>query len=182
LDTETSHWSFIHALLIFTPLTRRSPCEVHGGNVGNIVPGKVWLQGTCRFFDPALSDHCARLIIIEEITHGIATAHGVLSKLEYKTGYPPAINTFEAVTNVLEAAASALGGDNVIDDFMPSLGCEDFAFMVRAATGCYAWAGTGEVGPGQGLHGDRYVFNDGIVPTVLRYWVCLVERVLSASQ
>ena len=50
--------------------------------------------------------------------------------------------------------------------------------MVRAAAGCYAWIGVGEVGPGEGLHGDRYVFNDEIVPTVLRYFTNLVEQAL----
>jgi hippurate hydrolase len=63
-------------------------------------------------------------------------------------------------------------------EFKPSLGCEDFAFMIRAASGCYAWIGAGEVGPGAGLHGDRYVFNDGIVPHVLRYWTNLVASAL----
>jgi amidohydrolase len=36
--------------------------QIHGGNVGNIVPGRVWLQGTCRFFEPGYSDHCEKLI------------------------------------------------------------------------------------------------------------------------
>jgi amidohydrolase len=156
--------------------------RVHGGNVGNIVPGKVWLQGTCRFFDPALSDHCARLI--EEISHGIASAHGVLSKLEYKTGYPPVINTFEAVTNVLEHVRDSRPLPRPSAATTSSM-ISCLAWVAKTSLswfGCYAWVGTGEVGPGQGLHGDRYVFNDGIVPTVLRYWVCLVERVLSASQ
>ncbi|MBN8941986.1 MAG: amidohydrolase [Rhizobiales bacterium] len=150
--------------------------QVHGGNVGNIVPGEVWLQGTCRFFDPALSDTCERLI--GEIAAGIAAAHGVASKLDYKRGYPPLINTPEAVAVAAAAAASAVGRDQVSTEFSPSLGCEDFAYMVRAAGGSYAWIGAGAVGPGEGLHGNRYVFNDAIVPIVLRYWVDLVEQAL----
>ena len=50
--------------------------------------------------------------------------------------------------------------------------------MIRAASGCYAWISAGDVGPGEGLHGDRYVFNDAIVPIVLRYWTSLVEKAL----
>jgi hippurate hydrolase len=152
--------------------------QIHGGNVGNIVPGKVWLQGTCRFFDPALSDHCEKLI--GEIAHGIACAHGLTSRLHYKKGYPPVINTAEATAQAIEAARSAVGPERVDTEFSPSLGCEDFAFMIRSAGGCYAWIGAGDVGPGEGLHGDRYVFNDEIVPTVLRYYLHLVERTLPA--
>ncbi|MCV9937049.1 amidohydrolase [Boseaceae bacterium BT-24-1] len=150
--------------------------QVHGGNVGNIVPKEIWLQGTCRFFDPALSDLCERLL--GEIAQGVAASHGVTSALDYKRGYPPVINTVEAAALVARAAAAAVGPENVMAEFKPSLGCEDFAFMIRAASGCYAWIGAGEVGLGEGLHGDRYVFNDGIVPHVLRYWQNLVASAL----
>jgi hippurate hydrolase len=153
--------------------------QIHGGNVGNIVPGKVWLQGTCRFFEPALSDHCERLI--REIADGIAAAHSLSAKLTYRKGYPPLVNTSSATEQAVEAAAAVVGREQVATVFNPSLGCEDFAYMVREAGGCYAWIGAGAVGPGEGLHGDRYVFNDAIVPTVLRYFVTLVEQTLVAG-
>jgi hippurate hydrolase len=153
--------------------------QIHGGNVGNIVPAKVWLQGTCRFFEPRYSDHCEKLV--GEIAEGIATAHSLKATLHYKKGYPPVINTADATARAVEAAASAVGRENVSTEFSPSLGCEDFAFMIREAGGCYAWIGAGEVGSGEGLHGDRYVFNDEIVPTVMRYYVNLVEQTLPAK-
>jgi len=153
--------------------------QVHGGNVGNIVPKEVWLQGTCRFFDPVLSDHCEKLI--GDIAQGIAAAHGVTTKFDYVRGYPPVINTAEAAGHAAKAAAAAIGKERVLTEFNPSLGCEDFAFMIRAASGCYAWIGAGEVGPGEGLHGDCYVFNDKIVPVGLRYWLSLVEQVVPAA-
>lgn len=150
--------------------------QIHGGNVGNIVPKEVWLQGTCRFFDPDLSARCEALL--GEIAQGVAAAHAVTAALDYRRGYPPVINTAEAAALATRAAAAAVGPENVSTEFKPSLGCEDFAFMIRAASGCYAWIGAGEVGPGEGLHGDRYVFNDGIVPHVLRYWTSLVASAL----
>ncbi|MER8502422.1 MULTISPECIES: amidohydrolase [unclassified Mesorhizobium] len=153
--------------------------QIHGGNVGNIVPGKVWLQGTCRFFEPGLSDHCEMLI--GEIAQGIAAAYSLNARLDYRKGHPPLINTADATTRAVEAAASVVGRENVLTEFSPSLGCEDFAFMIRDAGGCYAWIGAGEVGPGEGLHGDRYVFNDEIVPTVMRYYLNLVEQTLARA-
>lgn len=153
--------------------------QVHGGNVGNIVPRKVWLQGTCRFFDPPLSGHCER--VIGEVVRGVAAAHGVAGRLDYQPGYPPLVNTPEATAQAIAAATVAVGGARVLSDFSPSLGCEDFTYMVRAAGGTYAWIRAGDVGPGEGLHGDRYVFNDAIVPIGLRYWINLVEQVLPAT-
>jgi len=150
--------------------------QIHGGNVGNIVPKEVWIQGTCRFFDPALSHVCERLL--GEIAAGIAAAHRVAAAVDYRRGYPPVVNTPEAVALAVTAAEAAVGAENVMTAFAPSLGCEDFAFMIGAAGGCYAWIGAGEVGPGAGLHGDRFDFNEAIIPVVLRYWTSLVERAL----
>ncbi len=131
-----------------TPLVV-SITQIHGGNVGNVVPGEVWLQGTCRFFDPSLSQLCERLI--GEIAGGIAAAHGVVGGLDYKRGYPPVINTAEAVACAVKAAKSVVGHAQVRTEFAPSMGCEDFAYMIQAASGAYAWIGAGEAGPGQGL-------------------------------
>jgi amidohydrolase len=153
--------------------------QIHGGNVGNVVPGKVWLQGTCRFFDPGLSAQLERRI--GAIATGIASAHGVTASLDYRVGYPPLFNTQSAATHAVEAAAATVGRDKVVTDINPSLGCEDFAYMVRAAGGAYVWVGTGPAKAGEGLHGDCYVFNDAIVPIVLRYWVNLVEQSLAVA-
>ncbi len=161
-----------------TPLVV-SITQIHGGNVGNVVPGEVWLQGTCRFFAPTLSAVCERLL--GNIAQGIAAAHGVATQLDYRRGYPPVINSAAAVACAVEAAASVVGRDRVRTEFSPSMGCEDFAYMARAAAGAYAWIGAGQAGPGEGLHGDRYDFNDGIVPLVLAYWVNLVAQVLPVA-
>ena len=161
-----------------TPLVV-SITQIHGGNVGNVVPGEVWLQGTARFFDPTLSDRCEHLI--GDIAGGIAAAHGVAGKLDYQRGYPPVVNTAAAVARAVDAAVSVVGRDHVRTEFSPSLGCEDFAYMIRAAGGAYTWIGAGEAGPGEGLHGDRYDFNDAIVPIALEYWVNLVTQVLPAE-
>ena len=161
-----------------TPLVV-SITQIHGGNVGNVVPGEVWLQGTCRFFEPTLSELCERLI--GDIANGIAATHGVAAKLDYQRGYPPVINTADAAACAAQAAASVVGRDQVRTEFAPSMGCEDFSYMIRAATGAYTWIGAGEAGPGEGLHGDRYDFNDAIVPLVLEYWVNLVTQVLPAT-
>lgn len=161
-----------------TPLVV-SITQIHGGNVGNVVPGEVWLQGTCRFFEPTLSERCEHLI--GDITKGVAAAHGVATQLDYKRGYPPVINTTEAAACAIEAAVSVVGRDQVRTEFNPSMGCEDFAYMIRNAGGAYTWIGAGETGPGEGLHGDRYDFNDAIVPIVLEYWVNLVSQVLPAG-
>jgi hippurate hydrolase len=161
-----------------TPLVV-SISQIHGGNVGNVIPGEVWLQGTCRFLEPGLSGVLESRI--GDIARGIAAAHGVTAQLEYRIGYPPLINTEAAVARAVAAASTVVGPEKVVTAFNPSLGCEDFAYMAREVGGAYAWIGAGPAGPGEGLHGDRYIFNDAIVPIGLRYWVALVEQTLAAT-
>ena len=158
-----------------TPLVV-SVTQLRAGSVNNIVPGEVWLQGTCRFFEPSLSDHCEKLIA--RIAIGIATAHGVEATLDYRKGYPPVVNSAEGAESALRAARETVGRDKAVTAFPPSMGCEDFAFMVRRAGGAYAWIGAGPAGPREGLHGDRYDFNDEIVPIALAYWVNLAQQTL----
>ncbi len=156
-----------------TPLVI-SLTQVHGGNVGNIVPADVRLQGTCRFLDPMLSDLCE--LRIGEIARGIASAHRLAVELDYVRGYPPVINTAAPVAHAAAAAASAVGPDNVVTKFPASLGCEDFAYMVRAVGGAYAWIGAGAAAAAQGLHGDRYDFNDNIVPIARSHYYRSTSR------
>ncbi len=153
-----------------------SVTQIRAGSVNNIVPGEVWLQGTCRFFEATLSDHCERMIA--KIAEGIASAHGVEARLDYRKGYPPVVNSEAAAAAAVAAALSTVGPGKLLSDFKPSMGCEDFAFMIGQASGAYAWIGAGPAGPREGLHGDRYDFNDEIVPVALRYWVNLVQQVL----
>lgn len=153
--------------------------EVHGGHVGNVVPAEVRLKGTCRFFDPGLSGHCEARI--GAVAAGIATAHGLDAVLDYRRGYPAVINAPNAAAVARTAAAAAVGAGLVMGDVAPSLGCEDFAYMLRAVGGAYAWIGAGDVGPDEGLHGSRYAFNDAIVPVGIRYWTSLVTQMLPRS-
>jgi amidohydrolase len=154
-----------------------SVTQIRAGTVNNIVPGEVWMQGTCRFFAPELSDRCAALV--RETAEGIARAHGVAAALDYRKGYPPVVNSAAGAAVAAAAAERAVGADKMHRDFTPSMGCEDFAFLVGTAGGAYAWIGAGAIGSRRGLHGDLYDFNDDIVPVALRYWVSLVETALA---
>ncbi|MDP3527170.1 MAG: amidohydrolase [Hoeflea sp.] len=155
--------------------------QMHGGRINNIVPSQMELQGTARFFDPALSDHVeARL---RQIAGGIAMAHGVAVDLDYRKGYPAVVNTVTGAETARRAARSFLDEGLVLTDEPPSLGCEDFSYLLNAVgNGAYLWLGAGDVGPRAGLHGDAYVFNDALFPIGLRMWVSLAETALPRNR
>ncbi len=152
--------------------------QLRGGRFNNFVPTEVVIEGTCRFFDASLGAHCREEI--ERVAKGVAIAHGLDLSLDYRPGYPPVVNTKAGVAAAAAAVKEALGAERLARDFAPSMGCDDFAFMLGAVPeGAYAWIGAGEVAAGEGLHGDRYVFNDeAVLPAGIRYWIALARTTL----
>ena len=151
-----------------------SVTQVHGGDAFNVIPEEVVLRGTTRSFKPEVQD------LIESnmrrIAEGIASSMGASLRWRYERRYPPTVNSPAETEIAAGAAAEIVGAQNLVRDFTPSMGSEDFAFMLLAKPGCYVLIGNGE--KSSGLHNPHYDFNDEILPLGASYWSRLVERVL----
>jgi len=155
--------------------------QIHGGTINNIVPSSVRVEGTCRFFRKDCSDHVEAQL--RRIADAVRIGHGVDFELDYRRGYPAVINPPGGAAIARRAALQCGPADRVLDEVPASMGCEDFAYLLNAVgEGCYVWLGAGPVGPGAGLHGDRYVFNDGLVETGLRFWTELAAAALPIGE
>src|SRR5208282_3185860 len=108
---------------------------------------------------------------IRRIADGVCAALGASAALRYERRYPPTINSAAETARAGEAAAKVVGAENVIHDPVPSMGSEDFAFMLEARPGSYVWLGNGPQAGGCGLHNPHYDFNDAILPLGASYWV-----------
>ena len=110
---------------------------------------------------------------------GIDAAYGTSGSVRYERRYPPTINAARETGIATAAIAKVVGRENVLTDLQPTMGAEDFAFMLQAKPGCYVWIGNG---PGEGgcmLHNPRYDFNDDILPIGASYWATLTEHILA---
>lgn len=149
---------------------------VEGGNLpaSNVVPDKVILTGTVRTYDKAVQDLIeARL---GEMVAGVCAAHRAQGELRYERGYPPVVNTAAEVEFARSVAAEVWGEENADANYTPSMGGEDFSYMLLERPGCYSVIGQGPVGqPIVPLHNSRYDFCDAIIPNGVRYFSRLVE-------
>jgi hippurate hydrolase len=93
--------------------------------------------------------------------------------------YPPVMNSVANTVLAAEAASAVVGEDNVDTNSQPSLGSEDFAFMLERKPGCYLFIGNGSGKGGCVIHNPAYDFNDEILTLGATYWVRLVERFLA---
>jgi len=156
-----------------------SVTQIHAGDTWNVIPDEVLLRGTARAFRPEVQD--AIEPAIRRIAEGVCAAHGAAMALRYERRYPPTVNS-EAETEIAAAAAAEVTGADKVDRApVPSMGSEDFAFMLQAKPGAYIWIGNGDGDGAAGcaLHNPHYDFNDDILPLGASYWVRLVETVLA---
>ncbi|MDZ4154190.1 M20/M25/M40 family metallo-hydrolase, partial [Methylicorpusculum sp.] len=93
-------------------------------------------------------------------------------------GYPVTVNTPDATEFALKAALAVVEAAQIDREPTPSMGSEDFAFMLKERPGCYIWIGNGPSAHGCMLHNPHYDFNDALLPIGVAYWVKLVETVL----
>ena len=112
-------------------------------------------------------------------------AFGATCTFEFERNYPPTINHPAEANFAREVMADIVGADNVMPQ-EPTMGAEDFSYMLQAKPGAYCFIGNGdgvhrEIGHGEGpctLHNPNYDFNDALIPLGATYWVKLVEASL----
>jgi amidohydrolase len=155
-----------------------SVTQFHAGDTWNVIPQEVVLRGTVRTLNPQVQERMEPAL--KRICEGVALAGGVEMTLAYHYGYPVTVNS-EAETRFSRMVAGAVvGPENVRTDLSPSMGGEDFAFMLKERPGCYVWVGNGPAEGGCMLHNPRYDFNDDAIPVGVSYWAELVEQALPA--
>ena len=156
-----------------------SVTQIHGGEAFNIIPDDAVLRGTIRTFKPEVQTLVEQAI--ERLCSGIANAFGARIDTHFDLRYPPTVNSTAETALCRQTAEVLLGEDKVRKDELPSMGAEDFAFMLREKPGCYVWLGNGPGTGGCSLHNPHYDFNDDVLIYGISYWVRLVETALATT-
>ena len=156
--------------------------QIHAGSAYNVIPNEAVLRGTVRTFTLETLDLIERRM--REIAQHTATAMDCEAEFAFERLYPPTINHEKEAAFCARVMESIVGPERVQERVQPSMGAEDFAFMLLEVPGCYVWIGNGSgdhrlAGHGLGpcnLHNGSYDFNDALLPLGATYWVRLVEE------
>jgi len=151
------------------------------GFVSNVIPNDMNLTGSLRYFSTNVGNEVKAKI--KKIVEGISHSMGATATFSSTPNYPATVNTPKHAEICAKAAAEVVGSSNVLRNEKPSMGSEDFSFLLNASEGAYIWIGNGlvpEDGPEGGcmLHNTEYDFNDEILPLGSSYWVQLVQGIL----
>ena len=152
-----------------------SVCSMETSQTGvfNVIPDFVKLIGTVRSFRPEIRDLAEARI--REIVAGIARAMGGSAEIEYKRGYPSTVNTEREAIFAAKVGERIFGKNNVFTDAEPTMGGEDFSYMLLARPGAYVFLGQGGGPNNCFLHNPGYDFNDEVIPLGAGYLAALVE-------
>jgi metal-dependent amidase/aminoacylase/carboxypeptidase family protein len=152
-----------------------SLCAMQAGDTWafSVIPREARLVGTVRTFRREVQD------MVEErlarLVDSVAVAFGATASLHYQRTYPATINSPEHAQFAADVAADLVGDDRVTRELPPSMGAEDFSFMLQVKPGAYLRLGQGG---GAFLHNTRYDFNDEVLPLGAALLAGLVERSL----
>jgi hippurate hydrolase len=161
--------------------------QIHAGSATNVIPDEATLIGTVRTFKLDVLDQ------IEQRMRAIAdhTAQAFEAQVEFHfhRNYPPLINHPQETAFAADVMRSIVGAERVNTQVEPTMGAEDFAYMLQQKPGCYVFIGNGDgdhrsAGHGLGpcnLHNPSYDFNDELLPIGATYWVRLAETYLGKT-
>jgi hippurate hydrolase len=152
-----------------------SLCAMQAGDLGamSVVPGKATLVGTVRTFSSRVQEQVERRLA--ELCSAVAAAFGATARVAYERIYPATINTAPEAQFAGDVAQSLVGGHNVERNMEPSMGAEDFSFMLQKKKGAYLRIGQ-DTQSDVFLHNSRYDFNDDILPLGAALHAGLIEQ------
>ena len=159
-----------------------SICSMATSQVGvfNVIPDHVKLVGTVRSFEPETRELAERRL--REIATKTAEAFGATAEVIYARGYPATVNSAREADFAAQVGKRLFGADNVITEHEPTMGGEDFSYMLQERPGAYVFLGQGgaQAGNMSGcmLHNPNYDFNDAVIPLGAGYLAALVEEAL----
>ena len=161
-----------------------SVTTIHAGETNNVIPDNCELSGTVRTFSIEVLDMIEAKM--RQIAEHICAAHDATCDFRFERYYPPTINTEAEAHFARDVMAGIVGPENVLNQ-EAAMTSEDFAFMLQAKPGAYAFIGNGDgahrdVHHGEGpctLHNASYDFNDDLIPLGATCWVQIAEQFLN---
>jgi hippurate hydrolase len=153
--------------------------KINGGTAYNVIDDSVKLGGTIRTFKPETRSFFEKKL--HEISSGIAKANGAEAEVDFHltNKYPPTINS-KKESMFAGNVAKKIFGDSMVDtDINPSMGGEDFSYLLEKKPGAYLYIGQGDDNHKAHLHTTKYDFNDNLLPIGVTYWVELVKEYFS---
>ena len=149
---------------------------INGGHIHNVIPETVTMMGTARWFAPAVGDTLETRV--RSLATSIAEGFGARAEVAFLRIYPATVNDPAATAMARRAAETVQGAARVQHMTKPTMGGEDFSFMLNKKQGAYLMLGAGRTANDPNVHHPKYDFNDDLLPIGASWFATLVEQLL----
>ncbi|MEM6736559.1 MAG: M20 family metallopeptidase [Bacteroidota bacterium] len=154
--------------------------KIEGGNMNNVIPNEVRIDGTFRTFDEEWRKKALQKI--KNIASSIASSLGGSCQIDIAPGYPFVINNEEYTERNIDAAKAYMGEENVLalDLWMAA---EDFAFYTHKVPGCFYRLGTRNeaLGITSGVHTPTFNIDENALKIGMGLMAFLAINELNSS-
>lgn len=144
-----------------------SVCRIAGGELANVIPDEVVLEGTARALDMNVA--AALESGLREVVDAVSRAHRTSCEIDYRLSYPVTFNAPEPTALARRVIRETVGEGRFIELAESSMGAEDFSWYLRRYPGVYVKLGTGEDCPA--LHNSKFDFPDAALAAGIEYLV-----------
>ena len=148
--------------------------KIEGGSAFNVIPDTVTIGGTLR----STNEHLRSIMLkkIKKVVLSACEISNCKATVEIRPGYPPTINDKKSAKLASKIFENTFGNSSINTKESPTMGSEDFSYLLEEKPGAYIWLGAGE--KSEKLHSAHYDFNDELLPIGAEYWANLAETIL----
>lgn len=144
-----------------------SVCRIAGGELANVIPDEVVLEGTARALDMNVA--AALESGLREVVDAVSRANRTNCEIDYRLAYPVTFNAPGPTALARRVIRETVGGERFVELAESSMGAEDFAYYLQRYPGVYVKLGTGENCPA--LHNSKFDFPDAALAAGIEYLV-----------
>ena len=148
--------------------------KIEGGSAFNVIPDTVTIGGTLRSTNERIRNDMLKKI--KKVALNACEISNCKVNIEIRPGYPSTINDEKSAKLATEIFKNTFGDSFINIEETPTMGSEDFSYMLKEKPGAYIWLGAGE--DAEKLHSAHYDFNDALLPIGAEYWANLAETIL----
>lgn len=140
--------------------------KLTAGSAHNVIPDSVDMLGTIRTLSPERRQDVRDAIA--QVAQHVALAHGCTASVRIADGFPVTLNDPRAVNLGREVAMGIGGHDSWEDRPSPTMGAEDFSYVLQQIPGAMFFLGVAADGSDWagacGLHSRRMVVDESVLP------------------
>ncbi len=144
-----------------------SVCRIAGGELANVIPDEVVLEGTARALDMKVA--AALETGLREVVEAVSRAHRTRCEIDYRLAYPVTLNAPEPTALARRVIRETVGDERFVELAASSMEAEDFSYYLQRYPGVYVKLGTGENCPA--LHNSKFDFPDAALAAGIEYLV-----------